>query len=106
MVGHRGEDRRSGAPHHEGVRHHGNHRRAGGEQESRVTHSLVVMPALVAGIHVLLPRTKDVDGQNKSGHDASNANPGETPLWLLRKSNSRSMRATRCCAASTFSPMP
>ncbi len=25
--------------------------------------------------------------------------------WLPRKSNSRSMRATGCCAASTFSPM-
>ena len=24
--------------------------------------------------------------------------------WLPRKSNSQSMRATRCCAASTFSP--
>jgi hypothetical protein len=30
------------------------------------------MPALVAGIHVLMLRqTKDVNGRNKSGHDAS-----------------------------------
>jgi len=30
----------------------------------------IVMPALVAGIHVLNPRQdKDVDGRNKSGHD-------------------------------------
>jgi hypothetical protein len=30
-----------------------------------------VMPALVAGIHVLEAATnKDVDGRNKSGHDA------------------------------------
>jgi hypothetical protein len=29
-----------------------------------------VMPALVAGIHVLRPcNSKDVDGRNKSGHD-------------------------------------
>jgi hypothetical protein len=28
------------------------------------------MPALVAGIHVLALRGKDVDGRNKSGHDA------------------------------------
>jgi hypothetical protein len=28
------------------------------------------MPALVAGIHVLISReNKDVDGRNKSGHD-------------------------------------
>jgi len=32
------------------------------------------MPALVAGIHVFLPRqNKDVDGRNKSGHDESPA---------------------------------
>ena len=31
----------------------------------------IVMPALVAGIHVLRGATnKDVDGRNKSGHDA------------------------------------
>ena len=30
----------------------------------------IVMPALVAGIHVLNPRhNKDVDGRNNSGHD-------------------------------------
>jgi hypothetical protein len=30
----------------------------------------IVMPALVAGIHVLNPgQNKDVDGRNKSGHD-------------------------------------
>jgi len=30
----------------------------------------VVMPALVAGIHVFVRRgIKDVDGRNKSGHD-------------------------------------
>jgi hypothetical protein len=30
----------------------------------------IVMPALVAGIHVLNPKQdKDVDGRNKSGHD-------------------------------------
>jgi hypothetical protein len=28
-----------------------------------------VMPALVAGIHVLLQETKDVDGRVKPGHD-------------------------------------
>jgi hypothetical protein len=27
------------------------------------------MPALVAGIHVLIAAKKDVDGRNKSGHD-------------------------------------
>jgi hypothetical protein len=27
------------------------------------------MPALVAGIHVLLRRKKDVDGRDKPGHD-------------------------------------
>jgi hypothetical protein len=27
------------------------------------------MPALVAGIHVLIAESKDVDGRNKSGHD-------------------------------------
>ena len=33
--------------------------------------TLLVMPALVAGIHVFLSarQTKDVDGRNKSGHD-------------------------------------
>ena len=32
--------------------------------------TLSVMPALVAGIHVLkVMRVKDMDGQNKSGHD-------------------------------------
>ena len=32
---------------------------------------LHVMPALGAGIHVLLPyRNQDMDGRNKSGHDA------------------------------------
>ena len=31
---------------------------------------LIVMPALVAGIHVLTRTKKDVDGRNKSGHDA------------------------------------
>jgi hypothetical protein len=32
---------------------------------------MLVMPALVAGIHVFLGarQTKDVDGRNKSGHD-------------------------------------
>jgi hypothetical protein len=31
----------------------------------------IVMPALVAGIHVLWGvMSKDVDGRNKSGHDA------------------------------------
>jgi zinc D-Ala-D-Ala dipeptidase len=32
---------------------------------------ILVMPALVAGIHVFLKiyRKKDVDGRNKSGHD-------------------------------------
>ncbi|GEM_PF-6881285 len=35
------------------------------------------MPALVAGIHVLQrQRVKDVDGRNKSGHDAAFA-------WML-----------------------
>ena len=33
----RGQDRRPGAPDHEGVRHHGHHRRAGFQEESRVT---------------------------------------------------------------------
>ena len=28
-----------------------------------------VMPALVAGIHVLLQETKDLDGRVKPGHD-------------------------------------
>ena len=34
-----------------------------------------VMPALVAGIHVYTdwPRSKDVDGRNKSGHDVERA---------------------------------
>jgi len=40
------------------------------------------MPALVAGIHVLR-HDKDVDGRNKSGHDA---------LWF----NLKSSRASRC----------
>ena len=29
----------------------------------------IVMPALVAGIHVFMLANKDVDGRNKSGHD-------------------------------------
>ncbi|ACI91652.1 hypothetical protein OCAR_4507 [Afipia carboxidovorans OM5] len=29
------------------------------------------MPALVAGIHVLKLNTQDVDGRNRSGHDAN-----------------------------------
>jgi hypothetical protein len=29
------------------------------------------MPALVAGIHVFLLNKEDVDGRNKSGHDAA-----------------------------------
>jgi hypothetical protein len=29
----------------------------------------IVMPALVAGIHVFAAANKDVDGRNKSGHD-------------------------------------
>jgi len=32
------------------------------------------MPALVAGIHVLNPsKTKDIDGQDKPGHDVESA---------------------------------
>src|SRR4029077_16115921 len=37
MVGNRGQDRRPGAPDHEGVRPHGRHRRAGGQAEGRST---------------------------------------------------------------------
>ena len=37
-------------------------------------HSLSVMPALGAGIHVFYASSKDVDGRDKPGHDAS--------LWL------------------------
>jgi hypothetical protein len=38
--------------------------------EVRVEKPSVVMPALVAGIHVLAAeRAKDGDGRNKSGHD-------------------------------------
>jgi co-chaperonin GroES (HSP10) len=47
VVGDRSQDRRPGAPHHEGVRHHGNHRRAGGQEEGRVTntHSFTRRPS-------------------------------------------------------------
>jgi hypothetical protein len=39
--------------------------------------SMVVMPALVAGIHVWnLRKNKDVDGRNKSGHDG-------VRFWLM-----------------------
>src|SRR6266540_3624485 len=37
MVGHRGEDRRHRIPHHEGIRHHGDHRGKAGGQEGRLT---------------------------------------------------------------------
>ena len=37
MVGHRGQNRRPGAPDHEGVRHHGHHRRTDGQEEGRAT---------------------------------------------------------------------
>ena len=35
-----------------------------------LNHSTAVMPALVAGIHVFFLQEEDVDGRNKSGHDA------------------------------------
>jgi hypothetical protein len=45
----------------------------------------LVMPALVAGIHVLLNgRTKDVDGRNKSGHD-DDCSPRERSDMRLRR---------------------
>ena len=36
--GHRSQDRRRRAPHHEGVRHHGRHRRQDRPQEGRLSH--------------------------------------------------------------------
>jgi hypothetical protein len=30
-----------------------------------------VMPGLVPGIHVLIPRSEDVDGRDEPGHDAT-----------------------------------
>ncbi len=36
---------------------------------SGASHNLVVMPALVAGIHVFCPARQDVDGRVKPGHD-------------------------------------
>jgi hypothetical protein len=36
--------------------------------ERRSFHKLV-MPGLVPGIHVFVPREKDVDGRDKPGHD-------------------------------------
>jgi hypothetical protein len=41
-----------------------------GSKHYEIRFDLFVMPALVAGIHVLgAPPNKDVDGRNKSGHD-------------------------------------
>jgi len=38
--------------------------------DTNAQNSLLVMPALVAGIHVLLSESKkDVDGRDKPGHD-------------------------------------
>ena len=47
----------------------------------------IVMPALVAGIHVLMPRQfEDVDGRNKSGQDegANDQNTLQSPLSMAR----------------------
>src|SRR5215510_9786346 len=76
-VGDRGEDRRPGAPDHEGIRHHGRARRDPRQAQGCVSTSIPLKTS-----------------------KRSNS------LWLPRKSNSRSKRATRCCAASTFSPTP
>jgi hypothetical protein len=38
-------------------------------KKTRPAHLTAVMPALVAGIHVSLAESKDVDGRVKPGHD-------------------------------------
>jgi hypothetical protein len=43
-----------------------------GNNTKRKRHALV-MPGPVPGIYVKINRTKDVDGRNKSGHDAVSA---------------------------------
>ena len=49
--------------------------------------------------HSLDPSRRELARSRKRGLQRSKFK------WLPRKSNSRSMPATRCCAASTFSPM-
>ena len=61
------------------------------KEEGRLTHHSIHFAALTRTLR--LAALEDEDSQT------------ETFKWLPRKSNSRSMRATRCCAASTFSPM-
>ena len=43
------------------------------------------MPALVAGIHVLKSRSKDVDGRNKSGHGSLAANVRIRPRMFKKR---------------------
>jgi hypothetical protein len=52
---------------------------------------MLVMPAPVAGIHVLNPRrNKDVDGRDKPGHDDSvKSHPLQNlPVWAEREPGS------------------
>jgi hypothetical protein len=68
-------------------------------RNTKGTKSRLVMPALVAGIHVLKAKPiKGVDGRNKSGHDASlsrrNADPG------FRFAQQRMGRASRAAYTS------
>ena len=78
VVGHRGQDRRRGPPHHEGVRHHGRRRADGRQEEGRL-----IAPA----------RATFTTNQEASS-------------WLPKTSDSQPMLATACCAASIFSPTP
>ena len=64
----------------------------------------------IDGDELLIMKESDIMGViEESGLTANSAEPQQIfrrkQPWLQKKSNSRSMPATRCCAGSTFSPM-
>ena len=99
---HRGQARRRGPPDHEGVRHHG---------RDRLSHcSSSVMAARLRrpskdGPQNHQPRCAGLQAPHLT-RMTSIPNSWSKSQWLPRKSNSPPTRATACCAASTFSPMP
>jgi chaperonin GroES len=56
----------------------------------------------IDGVDLLIMKESDIMGVLDV--PAPSQTPKEKSRWQLKKSNSRLKRATRCCAASTFSP--
>ena len=57
VVGHRGEDRRPGSPHHEGIRHHGRGRDQRRKQEGGLIAASVPIPGCIRSFHPWLRKT-------------------------------------------------